>query len=83
MRFVKTAGYLGPVRQVWSEDRTHWYGFVGRLRDFWAAGLVDYQDLSGGRWLYLPGPGLGLRDHLGRTRAEALEELDKTTQNLR
>lgn len=77
MKFEKRSGYEETtLRRVWSDDYEVNFGVVGTVKDMIDANVLDWCEMSHDLWLYLPALGIIKKSHFGKTREEALEEIE-------
>ena len=76
MKFTKQKGDESTIRKVYNDDKSTCYGLVGKISDLLKEGVLEWSDYPGHLWLFL-GINSSTTDHYGKTRDEALEELEK------
>lgn len=76
MKFTKKKDDASTIRKVYNDDKTVLYGLVGKIRDLLKAGILDWSDYPDTLWLFL-GANSSIPDRYGKTREEALNDLEK------
>lgn len=76
MKFTKKKDDASTIRKVYNDDKTVLYGLVGKIADLLKAGILDWSDYPDTLWLFL-GANSSIPDHYGKTREEALSNLEK------
>lgn len=77
MKFEKISAYEETtIRIVWRNDFEMMFGVVGTVEDMLNAKIVKWCELSHDLWVFLPAPGVMKQPYFGKTREEALEELE-------
>lgn len=76
MKFTKKKDDASTIRKVYNDDKTILYGLVGKIGDLLKAGILDWSDYPDALWLFL-GVNSYIPDHCGKTREEALSDLEK------
>lgn len=76
MKFIKRKCDDSSIRKVKSDDKMELYGVVGTVSDLLKYGLLEWCDYSTDLWLFLTA-NTDYKDHFGKTREEAIEELTK------
>lgn len=76
MKFTKRKGDTSTIRKVYSGDKATCYGVVGKIGDLLKAGILERSNYPDDLWLFLSDCG-AFQNHMGKTRDEALELLEK------
>ena len=74
MKYLKHKDDTSTIRKVVSDDKAKRYGVVGTIGDLLTANILEYCDGKPEMWMFIPFSGYN-KAHIGKTRAEAVEEL--------
>lgn len=76
MKFTKKRDFFDTtIQRVWSDDDEVMFGYVGTVGDMLDAKLLEWCEYSEDLWLFLPALGVMQQPHFGKSRDEALENI--------